>query len=357
MLRLKHRSPAYAGWNFSCTNKNDTGRFVPLADHKLNNRMNWLRQNWFMAALISCLGVGFWLTDPLHALTDSGWVKWTIVSLTMVAMTWPLKTSSLVSAAANPIPAILASTINLVAAPLLAWPLSQFLSDDMAAGLLLAAAAPSTLASAAVWTRRAGGNDSVAMMVTIITNAICFLVTPAWVFWLIGQQITGFDVSDTIFKLLLFVVLPMAVGQALRVPSGLAQWATNNKPKFSLFAQIGILAMVLLGSIKMGQTLEFASIYMITNQLLLVIVLVSSLHLALFSMGIYAGRATGQNRENNIAIGFSGSQKTLMVGLSVAVSMGLNIIPIVAYHAMQLIIDTLIADRYRQVLPSDHTEE
>ena len=74
-------------------------------------------------------------------------------------------------------------------------------------------------------------------------------------------------------------------------------------------------------------------------------------------MGIYAGRATGQNRENNIAIGFSGSQKTLMVGLSVAVSMGLNIIPIVAYHAMQLIIDTLIADRYRQVLPSDHTEE
>ena len=246
MLRLKHRSPAYAGWNFSCTNKNDTGRFVPLADHKLNNRMNWLRQNWFMAALISCLGVGFWLTDPLHALTDSGWVKWTIVSLTMVAMTWPLKTSSLVSAAANPIPAILASTINLVAAPLLAWPLSQFLSDDMAAGFLLAAAAPSTLASAAVWTRRAGGNDSVAMMVTIITNAICFLVTPAWVFWLIGQQITGFDVSDTIFKLLLFVVLPMAVGQALRVPSGLAQWATNNKPKFSLFAQIGILAMVFI---------------------------------------------------------------------------------------------------------------
>ena len=46
--------------------------------------------------------------------------------------------------------------------------------------MIVAATAPCTLASAAVWTRRAGGNDAVAILVTFITNATCFLVTPFW---------------------------------------------------------------------------------------------------------------------------------------------------------------------------------
>lgn len=319
--------------------------------------MNWLRQNWFMVALISCLVAGFCMAGPGGFLAESRWLKWLIVSLTMIAMTWPLKTSSLVDAATNPYPALLASLINMVVAPLLAWPLSHLLADDMRSGFVLAASVPSTLASASVWTRRAGGNDSIAMMVTIITNGLCFLVTPACVFLLIGKQMTGFSLTDTIWKLFLFVVLPMALGQALRLPRGMGQWATANKPKFALVAQIGILSMVLLGSIKMGQTLKIESLGAIANQLLFVIVLVSGLHLALFFMGFYAGRFTGQNPQNAIAIGFSGSQKTLMIGLGVAVSMGLNIIPIVAYHAMQLIIDTLIADRFQKTKAGESAEK
>ena len=35
------------------------------------------------------------------------------------------------------------------------------------------------VASAAVWTRRAGGNDAVALIVTISTNLACFLLTLA----------------------------------------------------------------------------------------------------------------------------------------------------------------------------------
>ena len=56
----------------------------------------------------------------------------------------------------------------------------------------------------------------------------------------------------------------------------------------------------------------------------------------------------GMPRDQQFAVGFSGSQKTLMVGLSAAISMGLNIIPIVAYHAMQLLVDTVIADQLKK---------
>ena len=36
-----------------------------------------------------------------------------------------------------------------------------------------------------------------------------------------------------------------------------------------------------------------------------------------------------------------------MVGLSTAINMGVSIIPLVAYHALQLVADTVIADKLR----------
>ena len=52
---------------------------------------------------------------------------------------------------------------------------------------------------------------------------------------------------------------------------------------------------------------------------------------------------------DSIAVAFAGSQKTLMVGAYVALAVGpLAILPMVAYHAVQLFVDTLIADRWAQ---------
>jgi sodium/bile acid cotransporter 7 len=53
-------------------------------------------------------------------------------------------------------------------------------------------------------------------------------------------------------------------------------------------------------------------------------------------------------REDRIAVGISGSQKTLMVGLQVAIASQLLILPMVVYHVGQLIVDTIIADRWRR---------
>ena len=49
-----------------------------------------------------------------------------------------------------------------------------------------------------------------------------------------------------------------------------------------------------------------------------------------------------------VAVGFAGSQKTLMVGLTIALQFGgLTILPMLAYHVLQLLIDTLLANRLR----------
>ena len=290
------------------------------------------------------------LAEPLRFLADLKWIKWLVVAATMLAMTWPLKLGALISVGIRPSGALLATFLNLIVAPILAWPLSGLLTEDLGNGLIIAAAVPSTLASAAVWTRRAGGNDTIAILVTILTNLSCFVITPIWVYGLAGIDWPEGSLSGIIGNLLLFVVAPMVLGQIMRMSSKSASWADLNKPALSILAQVGILIMVLIGSIKMGLNFDELDDFQGPGlwEILKTLFLVLALHLTLLSIGFTIGNLTGHSKADQIAIAFSGSQKTLMVGLSTAVALGLNIIPIVAYHALQLIADTIIADRLRQ---------
>ena len=54
------------------------------------------------------------------------------------------------------------------------------------------------------------------------------------------------------------------------------------------------------------------------------------------------------SRADKIGIALSGSQKTLMVGLSVAVSFGMSILPLVAFHTCQLVVDAALVERFRR---------
>ncbi|MCA9153063.1 MAG: bile acid:sodium symporter, partial [Planctomycetales bacterium] len=66
--------------------------------------------------------------------------------------------------------------------------------------------------------------------------------------------------------------------------------------------------------------------------------------------GYQLARASRMAREDCIAVAIAGSQKTLMVGLHVAITYysGLAILPMITYHVGQLFLDTLIADRMRE---------
>ncbi len=70
-------------------------------------------------------------------------------------------------------------------------------------------------------------------------------------------------------------------------------------------------------------------------------------HTVMLWVGVLLAKLARFSREDQIAVAFSGSQKTLMVGLLMAISLHVSILPMVAYHICQLFIDTLIADRYR----------
>jgi len=83
------------------------------------------------------------------------------------------------------------------------------------------------------------------------------------------------------------------------------------------------------------------------------LIAVCTVHTVMLIVGVWLARLLRFSREDQIAVAFAGSQKTLMVGLLMAMSLKVSILPMVTYHVMQLLIDTLIADYFRRQAAGD----
>jgi len=313
----------------------------------------FLIRRWFLLSLAAILVLGMGRAETLATLPKN-FPRLGVVATVLFIMSVTLDARSMWKALAKPKAVILAVCINLGLLPLLAWAVSFLLSEDSTTGLLVAASIPSTLASAAVWTRRAGGNDAVATLVMMVTNLSCFIITPAWLFATTGSQIQELNIEpkEMAAKLAMVVVLPIILGQIARLIPGVGSRATEHKIPLGILAQFGILSMVLLGAIKSGVELhrdgikDALSIFDWFSMLGSVI----GVHVTMLWTGHKLGKLIVLTRADRIAVGFSGSQKTLMVGLEVAITYFpfAPILPVVSYHVCQLLFDTIVADRLRK---------
>jgi sodium/bile acid cotransporter 7 len=310
-----------------------------------------LARQWFLIGLALVLGVGLTASGRLQPLANATLLRNGVVAAVMFITALPLETGAMWRVLRRPWATVLAVAMNFGLLPLVAWVVSLGLRGQMAEGLLIAAAMPCTLASAAVWTRRAGGNDAVAILVTIITNLACFVVTPLW---LVATTKTHVEIGlgEMMFKLAVLVVLPIVVAQLLRQYRPVGQWADRRKSRLSVLAQCGILMIVLIGALRCGNELAQteARDVIAAGDLLGMTAGAIGVHLAILVTGHAVGWLLGMSLADRIAVGFAGSQKTLMVGLHVAITYygGLTILPLVVYHVGQLLVDTLIADYLRR---------
>ncbi len=324
----------------------------------------FLKRNWFLCSLVVLFATGFTLHTSLGQLVEMSWLKKIIVAIVMFMMALPLNISAMVSGIRQPKGTILACLINYGALPFCAWMLSPLITNEsIRIGFLVASVTPCTLASASVWTRKAGGNDAVSLMVTIVTNTACFLVTPAWLsIMLAGGKELNTPTGQIMMNLCLLVVLPMVIAQLVRLHRPWAEKATARKKHFSTLAQCGILSIVFLGAIKAGDLLlESADTGALPVTALAVsIAFVIIVHSVMFWFGYGCGALIRLPRADQIAVAFSGSQKTLMVGLYLCDLLECIAIPMIAFHVCQLFIDTLFADRLNrsgQIDPNDRPRE
>ena len=116
-------------------------------------------------------------------------------------------------------------------------------------------------------------------------------------------------------------------------------------------AQTGLLMMVFIGAVQAGLKLASRTAPLEPLDTIAMFVAVCVVHLSMLGSGFWLGRLLGIRWEDRIAVAFSGSQKTLMIGLHLALSPafnnGLAMLPMVAYHVCQLLLDAIVAERLR----------
>jgi sodium/bile acid cotransporter 7 len=299
-------------------------------------------------SLAALFAVGFFLWKPLTPLAEQAWLRNLTIAIAMLLMALPLEASVIGNTLRRPWSTLLAVAVSFGVLPLIAWACKPLLEPSLAGGLLVAAVTPCTMASATVWTRKAGGNDAAATVVTVVTNLICFFITPAWLFILTGEQqeMSLGDMGNMVVRLLVIVVLPVVASQLLRLYAPVAQWATKQRARLGIASQVCILFMVMIGAVHTGESLSGNAAGASTLlQLLLMAVAVMLVHVSGFWIGFGLARLFGLSWGDQLAVAFAGSQKTLMVGMGVSMSSGFSVLPMVTYHVSQLFIDTVLAER------------
>ncbi len=317
----------------------------------------FLVRRWFLLGLVSALVLGFWQAPALKPYTDQV-PRALLVAAVMFGMALPLEARRMWLAIRRPHAVLVAVGVTFGLIPLLAWSITGALPLPIAAGVMIAASVPCTIATASVWTRRAGGNDAVSLLVTMLTNLSCFLVTPAWLYLALGELAARaqgtLDPVRLIKRLALVVLVPVLAAQGLRLWRGVGRWATEHKVPLGVACQLGTLTMVLVGATRSGTVLRNMNGWQSPwSDLVLMVLVVNGLHMLGLFTAVTVARSLGIPREDRIAVGFSGSQKTLLVGLDVAseyvtIFGGLALLPMIAYHGCQLMFDTVVADRFRR---------
>lgn len=319
--------------------------------------MRWLKQSWFLIALVVLLPGGMiwgWQTTDEWRRATVGQIHPAATTVCILfLMAFSLDTSRLRDSFRSPAPVVWGMIVNIGILPLMAWPLAQCFSlTDFSLGIMIAAAVPCTLATASVSTRQAGGNDAVSLLVTLLTNVVSVMLTPLWLKWSVAVE-ANIDPWPIIGNLSMTVLLPTVLGQVARAWPPLRRLAIARRVQISIAAQCLVLAIVSKAAVEAGGRLQSQATWPHPFDFTLLLAVCAGLHAVAMLIAEGGGRWLKLSREDRIATIFAGSQKTLPIGLLLAampaitgdLSLPFITFPILLFHAVQLMMDTAIADR------------
>lgn len=237
--------------------------------------------------------------------------------------------------------------------PLLWWALDmaagRWVPPDMSLGFLYLCAVPSTISSSVAMTGLARGNVAGAIFNASLSSLLGVVLTPLLVSTLAATAGHSLPLADAILKLAGLLVLPLVLGQLLR--PWLGRGFARYKPYTNAFDRLVILVLVYASfcdSVASGLFTRYSGSLLALAlggaALLLAVVLV---------LTTLAARQAKFNKEDEIAAVFCGSKKTLASGVPMArllfgahPGLGLIVLPLMFYHQLQLLVCSVLADRY-----------
>ncbi|GAB3830079.1 hypothetical protein GCM10028895_45670 [Pontibacter rugosus] len=171
-------------------------------------------------------------------------------------------------------------------------------------------------------------------------------ITPLWMGLFLTSSSGDFDMWGVMGKLMVQVLLPVVLGILLHRYWG--ELAERNKGRLRVFDQIIILLIVYTSFCESFARKMFSG-FSITDILILGVAMVG-LFFLVYSLIFGITKLFGFNRENQITAIFCGSKKSLVHGTVMskvlfpeATVVGIILLPIMMYHALQLLIASIIA--------------
>ena len=223
-------------------------------------------------------------------------------------------------------------------------------SSDFALGLLVISAMPTTLASAVIWTRLAGGNNAFALVVTIASNMLSFVVAPLILFVTAGSLIS-LDPFEMVPKLALVVILPVFVGQALSRIGGVSSLLSRHQVVLSVLSRLLTILIVFTAVAAGVMGIGVEDDRLAISALGVLILAVIAVHGLAVVLCWVQGKALGWGRPDRLAFVFTGAQKTLPAALYVCAeffpTFSFATIPCVSYHVFQLLFDSWLVEIVR----------
>lgn len=254
---------------------------------------------------------------------------------------------------------ILITSLTFVFFPLAVLPINgisdfapKWMPEDLGLGFLYLGVLPSAVSSSIAYTAMARGNVPAAICSAAASNVFGMMLTPFLLLLLVSTSGGGnFSVAEALKDIVFQLLLPFAAGHALRPLLG--GFLGRNEGLMSRYDQCVIWLIVYSAfshSVESGlwQNLPVSAI-------VLTIVLCFALLGFFMVMARFLVRRFGFSLEDEAAVVFCGSKKSLASGLPMAKVLfsghpgfGMIVLPIMCYNQIQVIVGAILAQKYRE---------
>lgn len=244
--------------------------------------------------------------------------------------------------------------------PLLAWcfvamalagkglelALAGLLPPLVALGFLYLGVMPSTVQSATAYSSLAGGNVASSVVAAALANVLgVFVCAP--LFALFGGGGVAEMGADGLVKVVAILIVPFAIGQALQMR--LARWVGGHRELVTWLDRLSIAIAVYAafsGAVEQGLWTRVG-----VAEWAMLLAGVLALLAVGFAVPWWLSGVLGLDRPNRIAFLFAGAHKSVAMGAPLAAVLfppdvaGMVLLPLLAYHLLQLVASAPLANR------------
>ncbi|MGO1462236.1 MAG: bile acid:sodium symporter family protein [Marinobacter sp.] len=263
---------------------------------------------------------------------------------------------------------ILITALTFVFFPLVVLPINgmsglapTWMPADLGLGFLYLGVLPSAVSSSIAYTAMARGNVPAAICSAAASNVFGMMLTPFLLLLVVSSAGSGdFEIGKALKDIVLQLLLPFAIGHGMR------PWIGSFLGRHeSLMTRYDKCVIWLIVYSAFSHSVESGLWQNLPVKAIALTILLCIGLLALFMFfARFLVRRFGFSLEDEAAVVFCGSKKSLASGLPMAKVLfsghpgfGMIVLPIMCYNQVQVILGAILAQKYHDKIAASHSEK